>query len=96
MEQKLGAADLDKDFPVTNFKLGVKEMVGKGARRKSFSTGFRTKKSAIWPRCRYGSTRKRGLPLKRMMAGKDKKTIGELTETYSVFTSRQQAGRQAV
>ena len=26
------------------------------------------------------------LPLKRMMAGAYKKTIGELTETYSVFT----------
>src|SRR5438093_5718231 len=29
METKAAAADLDKDFPVKNFKLGVKEMVGK-------------------------------------------------------------------
>jgi outer membrane lipoprotein-sorting protein len=29
MEQKIATADLDKDFPVKNFKLGGKEMVGK-------------------------------------------------------------------
>ena len=77
--KKMAASDLDKECPVKNFKLGVKEMVGKReAQVVQYQIGDVTE--SVW------IDTKTQLPLKRTMAGKDKKTIGDLAETYSVFT----------
>ena len=83
-EQKIATADLDKDFPVKNFKLGVKEMVGK---REAQVVQYQVQNKIIGNLAEMSVwiDTKTQLPLKRAIAGKDKKTIGDLAETYGVF-----------
>ena len=85
METKAAAADLDKDFPVKNFKLGVKEMVGK-REAQVVQYQLQDKKIGDLAEVSVWIDTKTQLPLKRAIAGKDKKTIGDLAETYGVFT----------
>jgi outer membrane lipoprotein-sorting protein len=85
MEKKIAVSDLDKDFPVKNFKLGVKEMVGK-REAQVVQYQIQYKKSGDLAEVSVWIDTKTQLPLKRTVAGKDKKTIGDLAETYSVFT----------
>ena len=83
--QKIEATDIDKDFPVKDFKLGVKEMVGK---REAQVVQFQLqdKKIGDLAKMTIWIDTKTQLPLKRAMAGKKDTKIGDLTETYSVFT----------
>ena len=80
-EKKIATADLDKDFPVKNFKLGVKEMVGKREAQvvhyqiQNRIVGNLTEMS-VW------IDTKTQLPLKRAEDGKKQRS----TETYSMFT----------
>jgi outer membrane lipoprotein-sorting protein len=85
MEKKIVTADLGKDWPVKNFKLGVKEMVGK-REAQVIQYQIQDKKSGDLTEVSVWIDTKTQLPLKRAMAGKDKKTIGKLAETYGVFT----------
>jgi outer membrane lipoprotein-sorting protein len=85
MEKKIATADLGKDWPVKNFKLGVKEMVGK-REAQVVQYQIQYKKSGNLAEVSVWIDTKTQLPLKRAMAGKDKKTIGDLVETYGVFT----------
>jgi hypothetical protein len=81
LEQKIATADLDKDFPVKNFKLGVKEMVGQREAQvvqcqlQYRITGDLTEMS-VW------IDTKTQLPLKRTDARRSQRS----TETYGVFT----------
>lgn len=86
METKIATAELDKDFPVKNFKFGVKEMIGKREAQvvqyqiQNKITGDQVETS-VW------IDTKTQLPLKRTNAEKDAKGKGlKTTETYSVFT----------
>ncbi len=85
MEQKIATADLDKGFPVKNFRLGVKEMVGK-REAQVVQCQIQNKEIGDLAEVSVWIDTKTQLPLKRTVAGKDKKTIGDLVETYSVFT----------
>ena len=81
MEKKIATADLDKDFPVKNFKLGVKEMVGE---REAQVVQYQNQnkitgdliEASVW------IDTKTQLPLKRAEAGKKQRSM----ETYGVFT----------
>jgi len=85
LEQKIATADLDKDFPVKNFKLGVKEMVGKREARV-VQYLVQDKKIGDLAEVTVWIDTKTQLPLKRVVAGKKDTKVGDLTETYSVFT----------
>ena len=85
MEQKIGTTDLDKDFPVKGFKLGVKEMVGK-REAQIVQYQLQDKKIGDLAKMTIWIDTKTQLPLKRVIAGKKDTKIGDLTETYSVFT----------
>ena len=85
MEKKIATADLGKDWPVKNFKFGVKEMVGK-REAQVVQYQIQDKKSGDLTEVSVWIDTKTQLPLKRAMAGKDKKTIGVLAETYGVLT----------
>ena len=81
LEQKIATADLDKDFPVKNFKLGAKELVGKREAQvvryqiQNGKTGDLAEMTAWIDTITL-------LPLKRVEAGKRQSS----TETYRVFT----------
>ena len=81
MEQKIATADLDKDFPLNNFKLGVKEMVGK-REAQVVQCQLQNKEIGDLAEVTVWIDTKTQLPLKRTEAGK---TQGS-TETYAVFT----------
>jgi outer membrane lipoprotein-sorting protein len=81
---KIAASDQDKDLPVKNFKLGVKEMVGK-REAQVVQYQIQDKKIGDVAEVSVWIDTKTQLPLKRAIAAKDKR-IGDLTETYSVFT----------
>lgn len=85
MEKKIATADLGKDWPVKNFKLGVKEMFGK---REAQVVQYQIQDNKIGDLTEVSVwiDTKTQMPLKRAMAGKDKKTIGDLAEAYGVFT----------
>jgi len=85
MEQKIPTAELDKDFPVKNFKLGVKEMVGK-REAQVVQYLLQDKKIGDLAEVTVWIDTKTQLPLKRAIAGKKDTKIGDLTETYRVFT----------
>jgi len=74
--------DLDKDAPVTNFKLGAKEMVGnRTAQVVDYQLDFKgkTAKMAVW------IDAKTLLPLKRVAALDQGGQMFRFTETYSAF-----------
>ena len=85
METKAAAADLDKDFPVKNFKLGVKEMVGK---REAQVVQYQIQNKIIGNLAEMSVwiDTKTQLPLKRAMVEKEKGKEIRSTETYGVFT----------
>jgi outer membrane lipoprotein-sorting protein len=86
MEQRIATADLDKDFPVKNFKLGVKEFVGvREAQVVQYL--LQDKKTGDLAEVTVWIDTKTQLPLKRTIAGKKDTKVGALTETYSVFTT---------
>jgi len=86
LEQKIATADLDKDFPVKNFKLGVKEMVGK-REAQVVQYLLQDKKIGDLAEVTVWIDTKTQLPLKRAMAEKDEKGKEvRSTETYRVFT----------
>jgi hypothetical protein len=87
MEKKLGAFDPDKDHPVKNFKLGVKQMVGKREAQvvqyqvEEKSGKLSTEVVSVW------IDTKTQLPLKRAMVNEvPGKQVFRSTEIYSVFT----------
>jgi hypothetical protein len=74
--------DLDKDAPVTNFKLGAKEMVGdKTAQVVTYKLDFdgTSAKMSVW------IDTKTQLPLKRVVAVDLDSQMLRITETYSTF-----------
>jgi len=81
LEQKIATADLDKDFPVKNFKLGVKEMVGK-REAQVVQYQLQNNKSGELSEWSVWIDTKTQLPLKRAQAGKSQRSM----ETYGVFT----------
>jgi len=87
MEKKLGTFDPDKDYPVKNFKLGIKEMVGKRDAQivqyqvEEKSGKLSTEVVSVW------IDTKTQLPLKRAMVNEvPGKQVFRSTEIYSVFT----------
>jgi outer membrane lipoprotein-sorting protein len=85
LEQKIRTTDLDKDFPVKDFKLGAKEMVGK-REAQIVQYQLQDKKIGDLAKMTVWIDTKTHLPLKRAIAEKKDTKIGDLTETYSVFT----------
>jgi outer membrane lipoprotein-sorting protein len=85
LEQKIATADLDKDFPVKNFRLGVKEMVGK-REAQVVQYLIQDKKFGDLAEVTAWIDTKTQLPLKRAIAGRKDTKVGDLTETYRVFT----------
>ena len=85
MEKKIATADLGKDFPVKNFKLGVKEMVGK---REAQVVQYQIENKIIGnlAEASVWIDTKTQLPLKRTMAEKQESKEIRTTETYGVFT----------
>jgi len=81
MEQRIATADVDKDFPLKNFKLGVKEMVGK---REVQVVQFQIQNKIIGDltEMTVWIDTKTQLPLKRAETGVRQRS----TETYAVFT----------
>jgi hypothetical protein len=81
LEQKIATADLDKGFPVKNFKLGGKEMVGK---REAQVVKYHLENKELGDLSEWSVwiDTKTQLPLKRTEAGKKQRS----TETYGVFT----------
>jgi outer membrane lipoprotein-sorting protein len=85
MEKKIATADLARDFPVKNFKLGGKEMVGM---REAHVVQYQIQNKiaghlaevSVW------IDTKTQLPLKRAMAEKQEGKAIRTTETYGVFT----------
>jgi len=74
--------DLDKDAPVTNFKLGAKEMVGDStAQVVTYQLDFNGKSAqmSVW------IDTKTQLPLKRVVAVDQDGQMFRITETYSTF-----------
>ena len=73
--------DLDKDAPVTNFKLGAKEMVGnRMAQVVTYQLNFNGKSAmSVW------IDTKTQLPLKRVVAVEEDGQKFRITETYSTF-----------
>jgi outer membrane lipoprotein-sorting protein len=74
--------DLDKDAPVTNFKLGAKEMVGDiTAQVVTYQLDFngRSAKISVW------IDTKTQLPLKRVVSVDQDGQMFHITETYSTF-----------
>jgi len=74
--------DLDKDAPVTNFKLGSKEMVGdKTAQVVTYQLDFQgtSANMSVW------IDAKTHLPLKRVVAADQDGQMHRITETYSTF-----------
>ena len=74
--------DLDKDAPVTNFKLGAKEMVGdKTAQVVTYTLDFdcTSAKMSMW------IDTKTQLPLKRVVTADQDGQMFRITETYSTF-----------
>jgi RNA polymerase sigma factor (sigma-70 family) len=75
--------DLDKDVPVTDFKLGAKEMVGKSmAQVVSYQLDFDgiSAKMSLW------IDTNTHLPLKRVVTVDEGGQMIRITETYSTFT----------
>ena len=85
LEQKIATADLDKDFPVTNFQLGVKEMVGK-REAQVVQYQVQEKKTGDLADMSVWIDMTTQLPLKRTMAQKENGKEFRLTETYGEFT----------
>jgi len=85
MEKKIATADLDKDFPVKNFTLGVKEMVGK-REAQVVQYQLQNKKFGDLAEVSVWIDTKTQLPLKRAMAEKQEGKEIRTTETYGVFT----------
>jgi outer membrane lipoprotein-sorting protein len=84
-EKTIATADLDKDYPLKNFKLGAKEMVGK-REAQVVQYLLQAKKAGDLGEVTVWIDTKTQLPLKRAMAGKKDTKVGDMTETYSVFT----------
>jgi len=80
-EKRIATADLDKDFPVKNFKLGVNEMVGQ---REAQVVQYQIQNNIIGNLSEMSVwiDTKTQLPLKRAETGKRERS----TETYGVFT----------
>jgi len=85
MEKKIATADLGKDFPVKNFKLGVKEMVGK-REAQVVQYQVQNKEFGDLAEVSVWIDTKTQLPLKRAMAEKQEGKEIRTTETYGVFT----------
>jgi hypothetical protein len=85
MEKKIATADLGKDFPVKNFKLGVKEMVGK---REAQVVQYQIQNRIIGKLAEVSVwvDTNTQLPLKRAMAEKQEGKEIRTTETYGMFT----------
>jgi outer membrane lipoprotein-sorting protein len=83
LETKVAAADLAKDLPLKNFKLGAKEMVGQ---QEAQVVQYQLhEKDAVLADVAVWIDTKTGLPLKRRIAGTKESKMGDVTETYSVF-----------
>lgn len=85
LETKIAAADLEKDFPLKNFKLGAKEKVGQ-QEAQVVQYQLQDKKIGVLAEVTVWIDKKTGLPLKRAIAGKKETKVGDLTETYRMFT----------
>jgi outer membrane lipoprotein-sorting protein len=83
MERKIATADLDKDFPVRNFQLGAKEMIGQ---RETQVVQYQIQNKLVGNLAEMSVwiDTKTQLPLKR--AEKETGKENRSTETYSVFT----------
>jgi outer membrane lipoprotein-sorting protein len=83
MERKITTADLDKDFPLRNFKLGAKEMIGQ---REAQIVHYQIENKIVGNLVEMSVwiDTKTQLPLKR--AEKENGKENRSTEMYSVFT----------
>jgi outer membrane lipoprotein-sorting protein len=81
LEKEIATADLDKDYPVKNFKLGAKELVDK---REAQVVQYQIQNKIIGNLTEMSVwiDTETQLPLKRAEDGKKQKS----TETYGVFT----------
>lgn len=85
LETKTATADLDKDCPVKDFKLGAKERVGRHEARV-VQYHLQDKKIGDLTAMSVWIDTKTQLPLKRTLARKEQGKAFRLTETYGAFT----------
>jgi len=86
LETKAAAADLEKELPLKNFKLGAKEMVGE-QEAQVVQYQLHERETGLLAEVTVWIDTKMGLPLKRRIAGKEGTKVGDVTETYSKFTA---------
>lgn len=83
LETKIAAADLEKEFPLKNFKLGAKEMIGQ---QEAQVVQYQLhEKDTVLADVTVWIDTKTGLPLKHTIAGNKEAKVGDVTETYCVF-----------
>jgi outer membrane lipoprotein-sorting protein len=85
LEQKVDTADLEKALPAKSFKLGDKEMIGDRATQVVQYELHDEKKGALAD-VKVWIDPKTELPLKRTVTGRKDSQVGDLTETYSLFS----------
>jgi len=84
LETKTAAADLEKELPLKNFKLGAKEMVGQ-QEAQVVQYHLHDKETGLLAEVTVWIDTRTGLPLKRRIAGTKESKMGDVTETYSMF-----------